>query len=53
MVNSITNDEMDWELTVTNSFTKMVGRKTKWGFSAITTEKKKTLAFVVVLLATK
>ena len=30
MVNSTTNDEMDWEPTVTNSFTKMVKRKTKW-----------------------
>ena len=40
MVNSITNDEMDWEFTVTSSSTKMVGRRAKWVFPAIITEKK-------------
>ena len=44
-VDSITNDEMDWEPTVTNSSTKMVGRKTKWDSPAIITEKKKKTCF--------
>ena len=52
-VNFITNDEMDWEPTVTSSFTKMVKQKAKWVFPAIITKKgKREHAFVVVLLAT-
>ena len=39
-VDSITNDEMDWESTVTSSFTKMVGRKAKWVSPAIIAEKE-------------
>ena len=39
-VNSTTNDEMDCEFTVTNSFTKIVKRKTKWGFPDIIKTKK-------------
>ena len=33
-VNSITNDVINWEFTITSSFTKMVKKKKK-GFSAI------------------
>ena len=39
-VDSITNDEMDWELTVTNTFTKMVRRRAKLGFPAIIKQRK-------------
>ena len=42
-VYSITNNEINWEPTVTSSATKMVGRKTKWVFPAIITEKKKNM----------
>ena len=39
-VDSITNDEMDWEPTVTSSFTKMVKQKAKWVSPAIITKRK-------------
>ena len=39
-VNSIRNDEMDWEPTVTSSSTKMVGRKINWVSQAIIAEKR-------------
>ena len=41
MVNSTTDDIMDWEPTVTNSSTKMVRQKAKWVFPAIIMERKK------------
>ena len=41
MVDSTTNDEMNWEFTVTSSFTKMVKRKKNWVFPAIIKQKKK------------
>ena len=50
-VNFTTNDVMDWEFTITNSFTKIVGKK--WGFPAIIKEKRKKIVFVVELLATR
>ena len=50
-VNFITNDEMDWEFTVTNSFTKIVKGKIKWGFPAFI-KKEKIYIFVMIFLAT-
>ena len=41
MVDSTTDDVMDWEPIVTNSFTKMVGRKAKWVPPTIITKRKK------------
>ena len=43
-VNSIMNDEMDWEPTVTNSFTKMVKQKAKWVSPAIITKRREKRA---------
>ena len=51
MVDSITNDQIDWEFTVTSSFTKMVKQKIKWVSPAIIKKKKKRFVFAVVLLA--
>ena len=43
-VNSITNDEMDWEPTVTSSSTKMVRQRVKWVSPAIITKRREKRA---------
>ena len=40
IINSTTDDIVDWEPIVTSSFTKMVKQKTKWVSPATITEKK-------------